>query len=114
MDLKTCDTRIIEEILKNLSYFEIDNTLNIVKFTTDEILSIKKKIYAVRLKVIKSSQFVRYYVDKKLHREDGPAVEHFNGTKEWYRNGLLHRLDGPAVIYSDGTKEWWVNGKYMH
>lgn len=35
--------------------------------------------------------------DGKLHRDDGPAIEHINGTKEWYINGELHREDGPAV-----------------
>jgi len=31
-----------------------------------------------------------------LHREDGPAVEWYNGSKEWYKNAKLHREDGPA------------------
>jgi hypothetical protein len=75
-----------------------------------------------------------------LHRLDGPAVEHKNGHKEWWVNGLLHRLDGPAVetnkdmnsVYAvDNTSktslyeyypkicfggdpnEWWVDGVIM-
>jgi hypothetical protein len=32
------------------------------------------------------------------------------GTKEWYLNGKLHREDGPAAEGSGGTKEWWLNG----
>ena len=47
----------------------------------------------------------------KLHREDGPAVEYANGTKQWWFNGKRHREDGPAVEYTDGTKQWWFNGK---
>ena len=46
-----------------------------------------------------------------LHREDGPAVEHAEGTKEWWVNGKWHREDGPAVEHAEGTKEWWVDGK---
>jgi antitoxin component YwqK of YwqJK toxin-antitoxin module len=46
-----------------------------------------------------------------LHREDGPAIEYADGSKEWYRNGKRHREDGPAIEWSDGTKEWHRNGK---
>jgi hypothetical protein len=46
-----------------------------------------------------------------LHREDGPAVEHIDGRKEWWFNSKLHREDGPAVEHIDGIKEWWFNGK---
>ena len=34
-----------------------------------------------------------------------------DGTKKWYLNGKLHREDGPAVEWADGTKEWYLNGK---
>ena len=43
-----------------------------------------------------------------LHREDGPASEYSDGTKEWWVKDQLHREDGPASEYSDGTKQWWV------
>jgi hypothetical protein len=45
-----------------------------------------------------------------LHRLDGPAIEYFYGTKQWYQHGALHRLDGPAAEYADGSKEWYQNG----
>ena len=32
-----------------------------------------------------------------------------NGTKEWYLNGKLHREDGPAIEYPSGNKLWWLN-----
>ncbi len=47
----------------------------------------------------------------KFHREDGPAVEHFSGTKKWYINGERHREDGPAIIYFNGIKEYWYHGR---
>jgi hypothetical protein len=31
----------------------------------------------------------------------------------WWLNDKLHREDGPAVEYPDGTKEWWLNGEYL-
>jgi hypothetical protein len=35
-----------------------------------------------------------------------------DGTKEWYLNGKLHREDGPAGEYADGSKWWYLNGVY--
>ena len=53
-----------------------------------------------------------WYLNDKLHREDGPAVEYADGSKEWYLNDDLHREDGPAVEYADG-KEWYLNGEQL-
>ena len=55
-----------------------------------------------------------YYSDKEmtiLHREDGPAIECFNGDREWHINGKRHREDGPACEWCNGNKSWWKNGK---
>ncbi len=49
-------------------------------------------------------------LDCKIHRDDGPAIEWFDGTKHWYLNGLLHRDNGPAREWNDGTKAWFLNG----
>jgi hypothetical protein len=49
----------------------------------------------------------------KLHREDGPAIEWSNGTKEWWLDGKRHREDGPAVEYAHGDKEWYVDDKFL-
>lgn len=51
-----------------------------------------------------------WFKDDLLHREDGPAVEWPDGTKEWYLNGKRHRGNGPAVEYADGDREWWLDG----
>jgi hypothetical protein len=52
-----------------------------------------------------------WWLNGKLHREDGPAVEYSNGDKVWYLNGKCHREDGPAIERASGTKEWLLNGK---
>ena len=39
------------------------------------------------------------------------CLEDPNGDKYWYLNYKLHRVDGPAIEYSDETKEFWLNGK---
>jgi hypothetical protein len=51
-----------------------------------------------------------WFLNGKLHREDGPAVEYPNGTKVWWLNGIRHREDGPAVEWANGDKEWFLNG----
>jgi hypothetical protein len=48
------------------------------------------------------------------HRVDGPAWEGFDGTKHWYLNDQRHRTDGPAIEFPDGTKRWWLNGKCIY
>jgi hypothetical protein len=54
-----------------------------------------------------------WYLNGKYHREDGPAIEWSNGDKSWYLNGKFHREDGPAIEYSNGTKSWYLNGKKL-
>jgi hypothetical protein len=61
--------------------------------------------------VERSNGFKYWYLNGKPHREDGPAREWADGSKAWYLNGKLHREDGPAVEYSDGTKSWYLNGQ---
>ena len=45
------------------------------------------------------------------HREDGPAIEHNNGDREWYLDGELHRDGGPAIEYQDGEQYWYHYGE---
>ena len=52
-----------------------------------------------------------WYLDGKLHREDGPAIENSNGDKAWCLGGKRHRDGGPASVYRDGCKEWYQKGK---
>jgi hypothetical protein len=53
----------------------------------------------------------RWYLNDKLHREDGPAVTWSYGTKVWYLNDKLHRTDGPAIEGADGIDYWFLNGE---
>ena len=53
----------------------------------------------------------RYYNGAgQVHRDEGPAVEYWDGAQEWYQNGRLHRTNGPAAVYADGDKHWYQNG----
>lgn len=53
----------------------------------------------------------KWYLNGKLHREDGAAIEYADGGKYWYQNGKLHREDGAAVELVDGGKFWYLNDK---
>ena len=52
-----------------------------------------------------------WYLNGLIHRESGPAIEDVDGFKYWYLNGKRHREDGPSIEYTDGGKEWHLNGK---
>ncbi len=49
--------------------------------------------------------------NRVYHREDGPAVEKADGTREWYLNDKLHREDGPAIEWANGERWWYLKGK---
>ena len=34
-----------------------------------------------------------------------------DGHKYWFLNRKLHREDGPAVELANGSQEWWFNGE---
>ena len=49
-----------------------------------------------------------------LHREDGPAYEASSSSyQEWWLNNKIHRIDGPAVEHAIGNNRWFVNGIFM-
>ena len=54
--------------------------------------------------------YKEWFLNGKLHREDGPAIEYSNGDKFWLLNGKLHREDGPACECVNGYKIWYLNG----
>jgi hypothetical protein len=49
-----------------------------------------------------------------LHREDGPACEHADGSKAYYLNGKRHRENGPAIEYDSGYKDYYYHGKRIN
>ena len=54
-----------------------------------------------------------WYLNGKLHREDGPAIEYADRSKFWFLNGKYHREDGPACEYANGDKYWYLNGEEL-
>lgn len=50
----------------------------------------------------------------QCHRDnDLPAIIYPNGTKFWWVNDKLHRDNGPTIIWSDGTKAWYQDGELI-
>jgi hypothetical protein len=43
----------------------------------------------------------------------GELHEHSDGNNWWYLNGVLHREDGPALEFIDGSKEWYINDEQI-
>ena len=70
---------------------------------------------ALKYRIETNDSGSRFYLNSagELHRTNGPAVEHADGTKLWYHNGQCHRTDGPAIEFVDGTKEWYINGEEL-
>jgi hypothetical protein len=41
-------------------------------------------------------------------------MEHSEGLKYWYKNGMHHRDNGlPATIYPNGERIWYKNGNFI-
>ena len=59
---------------------------------------------------VEYGKYSAHYVDGCLHNDTGPAVITDHGTKRWYKYNLSHREDGPAIEWYDGDHEWWYNG----
>ena len=72
---------------------------------------INDKLHRVDGPAVEGGFSIEWYINGKLHRDDGPAVENGWGTKEWYSHGKLHRDDGPAIESWIGGREWFINGK---
>ena len=68
------------------------------------------KMYKV---IVHENGTKEWWLNGKLHREDGPAVECADGYKAWYLNGKRHREDGPAIEGADGYKSWYLNGTML-
>ncbi len=39
-----------------------------------------------------------------------PRMVRTGVIKQWFLYGKLHREDGPAVLHPDGSEEWYLNG----
>jgi hypothetical protein len=49
-----------------------------------------------------------------LHREDGPAVVHYDGERSWYLNGNRHRDNGPAIEWHSNSGPHTYNKWFKH
>ena len=91
----------------DVSKFEV--TINRTKFWY-----LNEKLHRVDGPAIEFADGTKdWWLNGYRHREDGPSLEDADGTKAWYLNDKLHREDGPAIEDADGTKEWYLNGKQV-
>lgn len=119
-----------EHFYRNGEFYAKDNLTLIKYYKNGKVKSYckqlgKNNINVVTFKKNGSIEKECWYLDSKLHREDGPAmVIYYNYWKKntdstkpceqyWYRFGKLHRLYEPAVIYEnlDNTiRAFYLNG----
>jgi hypothetical protein len=64
--------------------------------------------------LIHANGSTKWYRHGRRHRQDAPACVYVNGTRKWYRDGLRHRDDGPAATYPDGRRIWFQDGVKVH
>jgi len=43
----------------------------------------------------------------------GPSSLNVDGMQYWFLDGKLHREDGPACEWADGGKSWYLNDKRL-
>lgn len=68
------------------------------------------KEYEKTFQVIKKSRYgIKYELDGRCHRSDGPAIICINGDEYWYRHGINHRVGGPAID-TCLLKVWMIKG----
>lgn len=41
------------------------------------------------------------------------VVELANGNRLWLVDGFYHREDGPAIEHIKGYKQWWISGHFI-
>lgn len=54
----------------------------------------------------------KWWLGRKLHRLDGPALI-ADDEQSWWVDGKLHRVDAPARIWADGEQQWWIGDKHI-
>ena len=42
------------------------------------------------------------------------AIEIPSGSKCYLKNNKLHKIDGPAIVHLDGSAEWWYEGQQLN
>lgn len=74
-------------------------------------MSIDDTFAALKYRITEHNDRIEYRdTNGKRHREDGPAVIWYDGTREWWDNGSRHREDGPAIVFPNGNEVWFING----
>ena len=94
-------------------FLSLHNTYIATHFRSSNMHTELNTLEALKYKIVVDEYGDKYYYNSlnQRHRENGPAIERANGSKEWYINNQFHREDGPAIERADGTKAWYIDGK---
>ena len=61
-------------------------------------------------KPIKVKYWYRYI---RKHPSFTGCLINGDNSKAWFKNGEYHREDGPAFEFANGSKQWRLNGTYL-
>jgi hypothetical protein len=64
---------------------------------------------AKKAKEVPTMQMIKVNEVTEIPNDFTGILEFSNGAKLWKVNGNWHREDGPAYEREDGTKEWWLS-----
>jgi len=126
-------------ILPLIKYFELEDFLESLNFSAEEIKIIKKQEYKKRAVLLTPDTVKEYYkkhklvnqlerfpfttawyIDGECHNEDGIAMTFIKHNGDhiyiYTQRGKYHRIDDHAFEYIAGAgaqsrREWWLNGK---
>ena len=83
------------------------------QITIEKLITLDELYKLTNGKFVRNNGDIEHYQNGRLHRKNGPAIEHANGNKEWYINGKRRcKNDGHAVENTDGYKLWFENGNW--
>lgn len=93
-------------------FFDEENNINVIK----ELRFRKNVVNKTKIEHFRYILYfsIKYFSEGLLHRDDDlPAIEHSDGTKEWFFKGERHRGGGkPAIVRADGTKIYYKHNKH--
>jgi hypothetical protein len=91
------------------------NSSNFIYFYYDRIFyyANNKVIREIYFRTNLTTETNHLVLNGRNHNENGPAIIHGIGVKEWWINGKVHRMNGPAIEYPDGRTEYWINNIHI-
>jgi hypothetical protein len=77
----------------------------------DRIIPMRYEIFVLERKEKENiPEQLNLSFEKKIYKEEC-VVKFYDDRKEWYLNDKLHRVGGPAIEYYNGEKKYYIRGE---